>query len=207
MYFENVWIKILLLLLLLLVLLHAICDIVKENHSQTIKKRLHKHGSESPALCSFNEGDIVYCHFPSKTIIFDLKLPSKKLQMSFVGLLYIYSKEDKFIYLLSAIDGEVIEQMLHVSHLKRRLLRLPNGKSVRNINDYKLEMICQIQMYMIVNRYLSKLCYIFTLMNIIILVKTQIHQISGVNLLQFSRTLFWTEGTIYCIFIIHITVW
>ncbi len=45
------------------------------------------------------------------------------------------------MYLLSTIDGEVIEQMFHVSHLKRSLLRLPNGKSVRNINDYKLEMI------------------------------------------------------------------
>ncbi len=28
-----------------------------------------------------------------------------------------------------------------MSHLKRGLLRLPNGKSVSNINDYKLEMI------------------------------------------------------------------
>ncbi len=61
--------------------------------------------------------------------------------MSFVGWLYIFSKHDKFMYLLSTIDGEVIEQMFHVSHLKRSLLRLPNGKSVRNINDYKLEMI------------------------------------------------------------------
>ncbi len=84
---------------------------------------------------------IVYCHFPSKTIISDLKLPSKKLQMSFVGPLYIFSKHDKFMYLLSTIDGEVIEQTFHVSRLKRGLLRLANGKSVNNINDYKLEMI------------------------------------------------------------------
>ncbi len=61
--------------------------------------------------------------------------------MSFVGALYIFSKHDKFMYLLSTIDREVIEQMFHVSHLKRGLLRLPNGKSVRNINDYKLELI------------------------------------------------------------------
>ncbi len=61
--------------------------------------------------------------------------------MSFVGPLYISVKHDKFMYLLSTIDGEVIEPMFHVSHLKRGLLRLPNGKSVRNINDYKLEMI------------------------------------------------------------------
>ncbi len=31
--------------------------------------------------------------------------------------------------------------MFHVSHLKHGLLRLPNGKSVKNINDYKLEMV------------------------------------------------------------------
>ncbi len=49
------------------------------------------------------------------------------------------------MYLLSTIDREVIEQTFHMLHLKRGLLRLPNGKSVRNINDYKLEMIwvCQ----------------------------------------------------------------
>ncbi len=45
------------------------------------------------------------------------------------------------MYLLSTIDGEVIEQTFHVSRLQQGLLRLPNGKSVRNINDYKLEMI------------------------------------------------------------------
>ncbi len=45
------------------------------------------------------------------------------------------------MYLLSTIDEEVIEQTFHVSRLKRGLLRLSNSKSVRNINDYKLEMI------------------------------------------------------------------
>ncbi len=45
------------------------------------------------------------------------------------------------MYLLSTINGEVIEQTFQVSRLTRGLLRLPNGKSVRNINDYKLEMI------------------------------------------------------------------
>ncbi len=61
--------------------------------------------------------------------------------MSFVGPLYIFPKHDKFMYLLSTIDGEVIEQTFHMSHLKQGFLRLPNGKSVNNINDYKLEMI------------------------------------------------------------------
>ncbi len=128
---------------------HAIRDIVKEHHNQTIQKRLVQHGSESPTLRSFSEGDIVYCHFPSKTIISDLKLPSKKLQMSFVGTLYIFSKHDKFMYLLSTIDGEVIEQTFHVSLLQRGLLRLPNGKSVNNINEYKLEMIRLRQQHVI----------------------------------------------------------
>ncbi len=31
--------------------------------------------------------------------------------------------------------------MFHVSHLKQGILRLPNGKSVKNINDYKMEMV------------------------------------------------------------------
>ncbi len=61
--------------------------------------------------------------------------------MSFVGTLHIFSKHDKFIYLLSTIDGEVIEQTFQVSRPKRGLLRLPNGKSVSNTNNYKLEMI------------------------------------------------------------------
>ncbi len=43
--------------------------------------------------------------------------------------------------LLSTIDGEIIKQMFYVSRLKRCLLRLPNGIFVRNINNYKLEMI------------------------------------------------------------------
>ncbi len=59
---------------------HAIRDIVKEHHNQTIQKPLVQHGSESPTLRSFSEGDKVYCHFPSKTIISDIKLLSKKLQ-------------------------------------------------------------------------------------------------------------------------------
>ncbi len=91
---------------------------LKEHHNQTIQKRLVQYGSESPSLGLFSEGDIVYCHFPSKTIISDLKLSSQKLQMSFVGLLYIFSKHDKFMYLLSTINGEAIEQTFHVSCLK-----------------------------------------------------------------------------------------
>ncbi len=121
--------------------IHTIWNIVKEHHNQTIQNRLVQHGSDTPRLRSFSEGDIVYCHFPLKTIISDLKLPSQKLQMSFVGQLYIFSKHNKFMYLLSTINEEVIEQTFQVSSLKQALLRLLNGKSVRNINVYKLEMI------------------------------------------------------------------
>ncbi len=53
------------------------------------------------------------------------------------------------MYLLSTIDEEVIEQTFHVSHLKQGLLMLPNGKSVNNINDYKLEMIRLRQQHVI----------------------------------------------------------
>ncbi len=121
--------------------MHAMREIVKQNHNETIAKCLQQHSSDSPSLKSFNEEDIVYCHFLSKTIVSDLKLTSKKLQMSYVGPLYIFSKYDKFMYLLSTIDGEVIEQMFHVSCLNSGLLRLRNGKSVNNISDYRLQMI------------------------------------------------------------------
>ncbi len=36
-----------------------------------------------------------------------------------------------------------------MSHLKQGVLRLPNGKSVKNINDYKLEMIHLRQQHVI----------------------------------------------------------
>ncbi len=67
--------------------------------------------------------------------------------MSYVGQLYIFSKHDKFLYLLATIDGEVIEQMFHVSCLKKGLLRLPNSKTVKNINDYRLEKVKQANNY------------------------------------------------------------
>ncbi len=57
--------------------IHTLCHIVKEHYNQTIEKRLQKHGSESTSLRSFKEGDIVYCHFPSKTVISGHNLPSK----------------------------------------------------------------------------------------------------------------------------------
>ncbi len=56
--------------------------------------------------------------------------------MDYVGQLYVYSKFDKFQFVLSTIDGEVIEQLFHVARLKKGLLRLPNGKTVSNIKDY-----------------------------------------------------------------------
>ncbi len=67
--------------------------------------------------------------------------------MSYVGLLYIFSKHEKFLFLLATIDGEVIEQLFHVSHLKKGLLLLLDSKTVKNINDYKLEMAKQANNY------------------------------------------------------------
>ncbi len=63
------------------------------------------------------------------------------MKMNYVGPSYIFSKHDRFMCLLATINGEVIEQMFHVSHLKKGLLRLPNGRTAKTISDYKLEMI------------------------------------------------------------------
>ncbi len=63
--------------------------------------------------------------------------------MSYIGPLYIFLKHDKLLYLLANINSEVIEQMFRVSHLEKGLLRLPNGKTVKNINDYKLQVVKQ----------------------------------------------------------------
>ncbi len=94
----------------------------------------------SPNLQEFHEGDIVCnCHLSSKTIMSQHNLPSKKLKLQYVGLLYIYSKCDKFLYILSTIDGQIIEQLFHVSRLKQGFLCLPNNKVVHNIEDYVTE--------------------------------------------------------------------
>ncbi len=63
------------------------------------------------------------------------------MKMKYVGPLYIFSKHDKFMYIQATINGEVIEHMFHGSRLKKGLLRLPNGRTVKIISDYKLEMI------------------------------------------------------------------
>ncbi len=68
----------------------CIRNILKEYHNETIRKRHLQHGSTSEQLRSFNEGNIVYCYFPSKTIISQMKIPSRKFTMSYVGPLYIY---------------------------------------------------------------------------------------------------------------------
>ncbi len=61
--------------------------------------------------------------------------------MTYVGPLYIFSRHDKYLYLLTTIDGVVIEQLFHMSRLNKGLLRLPNSKMVKHITDHKLEMI------------------------------------------------------------------
>ena len=114
-------------------------QIVQDHHNITVSARQISHGSESPSFRTLNEGDIVYCFFPSKTIISEHKLPSKKLKMEYVGPLYIYSRYDKYLYILATIDGVVIEQIFHLSRLKKGLLRLSNDITVDNINDLNKE--------------------------------------------------------------------
>ncbi len=38
-------------------------------HNETVEAQHAKYGAESPNLRDFNEGQIVYGHFPSKTIM------------------------------------------------------------------------------------------------------------------------------------------
>jgi hypothetical protein len=67
------------------------------------------------------------------------KLPSKKLKMDYVGPLFIYSRYDKYLYILATIDGTVIEQVFHASRLKKGFLRLPNQATITNMNDLQKE--------------------------------------------------------------------
>ncbi len=41
------------------------------------------------------------------------------------------------MYMLATLSGEIIEQMFHVSRLKRGLVKTPTGKRVANICDFK----------------------------------------------------------------------
>ncbi len=53
-------------------------------HNEQVTKRNTAHCAESHTLKDFHEGDIIYCHFPSKTLIAELGLQSKKFKMDFV---------------------------------------------------------------------------------------------------------------------------
>ncbi len=68
--------------------IHAIQDIVKEYHNQIIERRLEKRSMRVT---------LFIVTFSSETITSDHNLPSKKLKMSYVVLLYIFSKHDKFL--------------------------------------------------------------------------------------------------------------
>jgi hypothetical protein len=116
--------------------LQHIRDMVTEQNNLTIEKRKLQHGSKSKLLREFDIGDIVYVHFPSKSIIAQQKLSSRKLVLNYIGPLYIYSANDKYMYILATIEGRVIEQLFHVSRLKKGLLRLPNNTVVRNIMNH-----------------------------------------------------------------------
>ncbi len=68
-----------------------------------------------------------------------MKLPSKKFTMSYVGPLYVFSRYDKYMYTIATLNGEIIEQMFHVSRLKKGYVRTPTGVTVNTISNYKLE--------------------------------------------------------------------
>ena len=117
--------------------INHIRSIAKQNHNAMVAKRRTEHGQSSIALREFHEGDIVYCHFPSKTHLSGKDISSKKFQLTYVGPLFIYSRYDKFLYTLATIDGTVIDQLFHVSRLKKGFLRLGHNTVVKNIYDYR----------------------------------------------------------------------
>ncbi len=57
----------------------SIRSIVMGLHNEQVSKVNAVHGAESISLRDFHEGDIVYCHFPSKCLIAELGLQSKKI--------------------------------------------------------------------------------------------------------------------------------
>ncbi len=93
-------------------------------HNEQVTNRHAVHCAESLNLRYFREGDIVYCHFPSKSLIAELGLQSRKIKMDYVGPLYVCSKFDKFQFVLSTIDGEVIDQLLCAACVKIGLIKV-----------------------------------------------------------------------------------
>ncbi len=67
----------------------SIRSIIMGLHNEQVTKRNTAHGTGSPTLRDFHEGGI-YCHFPSKTLVAELGLQSKKIKMDYVGPLYIF---------------------------------------------------------------------------------------------------------------------
>lgn len=118
--------------------LRSIRDNAKELHNKAVLERQLQHGSDiensSVSLC---EGDIVYIFFPSKTTLSNVKIGSRRLHMTYTGPFYIYCRVDKYMYIVSTLQDEIIEQPFHYSRMKRGLLRIGNNKVVKNIFDYK----------------------------------------------------------------------
>ncbi len=114
-------------------------NIAQKHHNAVVEKRRLEHGQSSRSLREFHEGDIIYCHFPTKSLLGDKGLSSKKFSMSFIGPMFIHSRYDKFMYTLATIDGVIIDQLFHVSRLKKGYLRLGKNIVVTNIYDYKKE--------------------------------------------------------------------
>ncbi len=66
----------------------SIRSLVMGLHDKQVRNCNVVHGAESLTLRNFHEGDIVYCHFPSKTLIAELGLQGKKIKMDYIGPLF-----------------------------------------------------------------------------------------------------------------------
>ena len=117
--------------------INHIRTIALKNHNAMVEKSRTAHGRSQVSLREFHVGDIVYCHFPSKTTLGPKEVSSRKFQLTYVGPLYIHGRYDKFLYTLATLEGVVIDQLFHVSRLKKGFLRLGPKSIVRNIHDYQ----------------------------------------------------------------------
>ncbi len=72
-------------------------------HYEQVRNHKAGHSAECLTLNNFHNRNIVYFHFPSKTLIAEIGLQSKKINIYHVGPLYVYSKYDKFQFVLSTL--------------------------------------------------------------------------------------------------------
>ncbi len=69
-------------------------------HNEQVTNRHAVHGEESLTLRDFHEGDIVYCYFPSKSLIGELGIQSWK---NYIILLFLRQLTDDTIPLIKEV--------------------------------------------------------------------------------------------------------